>query len=467
MTKGALWTAAEAEAATRGVARGAWAATGVAIDSRTLKPGDLFVALVGLNHDGHDFAAAALRAGAAAALVSRVPADLPEGAPLLVVADTLEALYALARAGRLRARARVIAVTGSVGKTSTKEALAHVLGAQGQTHAAVGSYNNAFGVPLTLARLPREAEFGVFEIGMNHAGEIAPLTRLVQPDVALITTIEAVHLENFANIEGIADAKAEIFLGVRPGGAAVLNGDNPFLARLVTHAKEAGIARLLTFGCGAGATARLRNMVLEADGSRVEAAIGGYEVAYRIGAPGEHWVMNSLAVLAGVAALGADPARAAAALAGMKAPAGRGRRHSLDLGTGMATLLDDSYNASPASMRAAFALLALTPVGPGGRRIAVLGDMLELGAGAGALHAALAHPIEAARIDLTFTAGRNMQRLHEALPASLRGAHVAAAADLALPLLAALRPGDTVLVKGSHGSRMHLVVERLLRSAAA
>ncbi len=467
MARAPLWTAAEALAATGGRSSADWAAGGVAIDSRSLARGDLFVALAGPNHDGHDFTAAAFRAGAAAALVSRVPGDLPEGAALLIVEDTLAALTALAAAARTRTRARVIAVTGSVGKTSSKEALRHVLGAQGETHAAPGSYNNAFGVPLSLARLPQQAEWAVFEIGMNHAGEITPLSRLVAPDVALITTIEAVHLEHFSGIEAIAEAKAEIFLGLKAEGCAVLNRDNECFGYLAARAADAGVSRTLSFGRHVAADAHLERLALHPHCSCVSASIAGEPVTYKIGAPGEHWVMNSLAVLAGVKALGADLGQAVLALAGIEPPAGRGRRRRLALTSGAIELIDDSYNASPASMRAAFAVLALTPVGPRGRRIAVLGDMLELGATGPALHAALAVDLEGAAIDLTFTAGRHMERLHEALPAARRGVHGATAADVAAPLLAALRPGDVVLVKGSHGSRMDLVIEQLVRAAPA
>jgi UDP-N-acetylmuramoyl-tripeptide--D-alanyl-D-alanine ligase len=458
----ALWTASEAAAATGGRSRGGWNATGVSIDSRTVGPGDLFVALAGPTFDGHDFVADALKKGAAAALVARTPKDVAAEAPLLVVADTMTALDNLGRAARKRSRAAVIGVTGSVGKTGTKEALKRALERQGPSFASAGSLNNQWGVPLSLSRMPRDTAYGIFEMGMNHPGEIAALTQLVRPDVAVITTIEPAHLGFFSSIEAIADAKAEIFLGMGPSGAAVLNRDNPYFARLAAAARAQGIGRIFGFGSDADAAMKLVDCQLYANSSAVTASVMGEPIDYCIAIPGRHWVMNSLAVLGAVKAVGGDVGAAATALSSLAPLEGRGRRHSIAVAGGTAELIDESYNASPASMRAAFAVLAGAEPGKGGHRIAALGDMLELGDDAGALHAALAQPLIDARIDLVYTAGEQMQALHEALPKPLRGGHAATAAVLADSLIGALRPGDIITVKGSHGSRMGDVVKRLL-----
>ena len=460
-----LWTAGRAAAATGGIASGGWIARGVSIDSRTVATGDLFVALRGPNRDGHDFVRAALERGAAAALVDRDIADLPEGAPLLRVADTLAALAALGIAARRASRARILAVTGSVGKTGTKEALFRALSACGPTVASAGSLNNHWGVPLSLARLPAEAAYGVFELGMNHPGEIAALTRLVRPHVAVITTVEPAHLGFFPSVEAIADAKAEIFQGVEPGGVAVLYRDNPHYERLAAAARRCG-ARVTSFGAAPEATVRLADCLLRPDGSTVEAVFAGTLLRYALRVPGRHWVTNSLAVLAAVQAAGADMARAAAALAGLEAPKGRGHRCEIAWRGGRLALIDESYNASPASMRAALAVLAAIPPGPGGRRIAVLGDMLELGGMAESLHRDLAAPIAAAAVDRVFLVGAAMRALHEALPQERRGG-LWRSADEAIPsLLSDLRPGDIVTVKGSYGVGMGRVVERLCAGSA-
>lgn len=463
----ALWTSTAAAAATGGKARGKWSARGVAIDSRAVSSGDLFVALRGPNFDGHDFVAPALRAGAAAAAVSRAPEGLPARPPLLVVGDTLKALNDLGRAGRARSKAGIVAVTGSVGKTGTKEALRHCLGRLGHVYASAGSFNNLWGVPVSLARMPTDARFGVFEIGMNHAGEIRPLVRLVRPQVALITTVEAVHSEFFPDIGAIADAKAEILEGVEPGGAAVLNRDNAMFDRLAARAKSLGIARVVSFGSRPGSTARLKGHTAFPGGSTVEAEIGGQRLNYTVGIAGAHWVMNSLAVVAVAHALGVDVAKVAAALAEIQPLKGRGQRHRVECGAGTFELIDDSYNASPASMRAAFQTLGASAAGAHGRRIAALGDMLELGERSRELHAALAADLVAAGVDLVFTAGPQMRVLHDQLPPALRGSHAAAAGDLIASLREALAGGDVVLVKGSNGSRMGKVVEALLAGAAA
>lgn len=451
-----LWTAAEAAAATGGACAGDWRATGVSIDSRTVRAGDLFIALKGPNFDGHAFAAAALVKGAVAAVVADTPAGAIDEARLLRVADTMAALTGLARAARSRSRAKVIAVTGSVGKTGTKEMLRLCLAAQGRTHATEGNLNNHWGLPLTLARLPREAKYAVLEMGMNHAGELTPLSALARPDVAVITTVEAVHSAHFASVEAIADAKAEIFAGLAGGGVAVVNGDSPYFGRL---AAAAGGARVVSFGESPGADVRLLAYRATGTGGAVSAALDGHTMSYTVGAAGRHWALNSLAVLAAVRAAGADPLIAAAALNGMRAPKGRGAAHAVRLGAETFTVIDESYNASPASVRAAFAVLGASP---GARRVAVLGDMLELGADSAARHAALADAVTAAGVDLLYTCGGGMRHLFDAVAQPLRGGHAANSEDLKPMVVGSVRAGDVVMVKGSAGSRMGVVVDALL-----
>jgi UDP-N-acetylmuramoyl-tripeptide--D-alanyl-D-alanine ligase len=442
------------------------AVTGISIDSRTVKPGEAFFAIRGDTHDGHDFVPAALRQGAIVAVVSRERSHEYGEAPLLVVADVLEALRALAAAARARSDAKIIAVTGSVGKTSTKAALALALGACGETHASAASFNNHWGVPLSLARLPQAARYGVFEIGMNHAGEITPLVRLVRPHVAVVTAVEPVHLEFFRSVAAIADAKAEIFQGVVPGGAAVLNRDNRYFLRLKRRAEEAGIATIVSFGASPRADARLVKFALHADCSTVEAKVLGVPVTYKVGAPGRHLVINSLAVLAAASLAGADLARAAVALAGQQPAAGRGTRLTLNLPTGTALLIDESYNANPASMRAALALLGQAPTGRGGRHIAVLGDMLELGRSGEELHRDLAEAIRESAVDLVYCAGPLMGALWQALPAAYRGGYAETAAGLEPQVAGAVRNGDVVMVKASAGSRFGTIVKALARRYA-
>ncbi|MBI1245909.1 MAG: UDP-N-acetylmuramoyl-tripeptide--D-alanyl-D-alanine ligase [Alphaproteobacteria bacterium] len=464
----ALWTAAEARAATRGTLAGpaGWAATGISIDTRTLVPGDLFVALKGEVADGHTFLPAAFEKGAAAALVAEPAA----GKPCLVVSDTLAGVADLGRAARSRADVRALAVTGSVGKTSTKEAIAHALGEQGATHAARASFNNHIGVPVTLARMPRDTVYGVFEVGMNHAGEIVPLVGMIRPEVALVTTVEAVHTENFADgIAGVAAAKAEVFSAGGPfahgnPGTAVLPADNDFCDFLASRAKEAGWGRIVRFGTKAGADVRLVDWSGDATKGRAKVDLAGRILDFEIGAPGAHWALNLTGALAAIDALGADAARAAASFARVSAPKGRGQHHQVALAGGTFLLIDDSYNASPPSMRAAFAVLAAAPAT---RRVAVLGDMLELGPKAGELHEDLARSLEANRIDRVYCCGPNMRRLYEKLPAAMRGAHAANSADLEPAVLRAVNAGDAVVVKGSLGSRMGRVVEALLGLGAA
>ena len=461
-----LWSVeamAQAMRAERGGALPA-GATGISIDSRSIAPGEAFFAIAGENRDGHAFVAGALAAGAGLAVIAADKrAAFPAQAPVLVVPDVLAALYDLARAARARSPARVIGVTGSVGKTSTKEALRLALAADGETHASVASYNNHWGVPLSLARCPRTARYAVLEIGMNHAGEIAGLTALARPHVAIVTTVEPVHLEYLGSVKAIADAKAEIFLGLEPGGAAVINRDNPQFARLRDHARKAGVARIVSFGEHARADARLIKSALRPDCSTVQARILGTDVTYKLGAPGRHVVHNSLAVLAAVALVGADLALGALALAQLRPAAGRGARIMLETRDGAALLIDESYNANPASMRAALALLGQAEIGAHGRRIAVIGDMLELGSHGAELHRALSETVLADGVDLVFCCGPLMRVLWEALPSGRRAGYAETSALLEPQVLAAIRPGDAVMVKGSLGSRMGPIVKALER----
>jgi UDP-N-acetylmuramoyl-tripeptide--D-alanyl-D-alanine ligase len=466
MTDRVLWSV-DAMAGAMGATRaGALpdAISGISIDSRTIGPGNAFFAITGDSRDGHEFVAAALKAGASLAVVATDRQDaMPKDGALLVVPDVLEGLRALARAARERSRAKIVAVTGSVGKTSTKDALRLTLGCSGMTHASAASYNNHWGVPLSLARCPERARYAVFELGMNHAGEIDPLTRLVRPHVAIITTIEPVHLEFFGSIEAIADAKAEIFEGIEPGGAAVLNRDNLQFDRLQQSARHANVARIVTFGEHASADARLLKLSLQSDCSTVQARILGTDITYKVGAPGRHVVMNSLAVLAAVALTGADLVLAALSLGDLQPASGRGTRVTLDLCPGTALLIDESYNANPASMRAGLAVLGQADVGERGRRIAVLGDMLELGPRGVELHRELAVPVVAHGVDLVFCCGPLMQALWEALPSERRGGYAETSAALESQVLGAIHPGDALMIKGSNGSRMGPIVKALQR----
>jgi UDP-N-acetylmuramoyl-tripeptide--D-alanyl-D-alanine ligase len=464
MSSAPLWTVDAMAQAMGGAARsGALpdAISGISIDSRSIGRSEAFFAIKGDARDGHDFVPAALGNGAGLAVVA---ADRREAfskdAPLLVVPDVLEGLRALARASRARSPAKVIGVTGSVGKTGTKEALRLALTPSGETHASVASYNNHWGVPLSLARCPASARFAVFEMGMNHAGEIEPLSQLVQPHIAIVTTIAPVHLEHLGSIEAIADAKAEIFRGLVSGGAAVITRDIPQYARLARAAEAAG-ARVVSFGEHAKADARLIKSSLQADSSTVQARILGTNVTYKLGAPGRHVVSNSLAVLAAASLAGADLALAAVALAGLMPPTGRGARSELDLPGGSVLLIDESYNANPASMQAAIALLGQVDVAAPGRRIAVLGDMLELGPTGADLHRGLVEPVLEQGIDLVFCCGPLMHSLWEALPSERRGAYAETSAALEPQVLAAIRAGDAIMIKGSLGSRMGPIVKAL------
>jgi UDP-N-acetylmuramoyl-tripeptide--D-alanyl-D-alanine ligase len=459
-----LWTSTAMAEAMRASIIGALpeAVTGLSIDSRTIARGEAYFAIKGDVHDGHDFVAAALKAGAALAVVETARRDkFAPDAPLLVVDDVLAGLVELARAARARSGAQVIAVTGSVGKTSTKEALRRVLGAQGETHASAASFNNHWGVPLSLARCPATARFAIFEIGMNHAGEIEPLVRMVRPQVAVITTVEPVHLEFFAGIEAIADAKAEIFEGLEPGGAVVLNRDNSQFARLQSRAKKLGINSIVSFGADKKSDARLLDVSLHSACSAVHANILGNDVTYKLGMPGRHMAMNSLAVLAAASLAGADLALGALSLSQIEPAAGRGVRRALQVANGEATLIDESYNANPASMAAALNVLGRAAVGPHGRRIAVLGDMLELGPTSPALHRGLNDAVKANHIDLVYCCGPLMRNLWNALSPGKRGGYAESAAGLEAQAVAAIRAGDVIMVKGSLGSKMKTIVNAL------
>lgn len=464
MSASPLWTSHAMAQAMRASVSGALpeAVTGLSIDSRTIAHGEAYFAIKGDLHDGHDFVAAALKAGAALAVVEKAQRDkFAPDAPLLVVEDVLAGLVELGLASRARLNAQVIAITGSVGKTSTKEALRQVLGAQGPTHASVASFNNHWGVPLSLARCPASVRFAIFEIGMNHAGEIEPLVKMVRPQVAIVTTVEPVHLEFFAGIEAIADAKAEIFAGVEPGGAVVLNRDNSQFARLQRRARKLGISRIVSFGADAKSDARLIDVSLHSACSAVHANILGHDVTYKLGMPGRHMAMNSLAVLAAASLVGADLALAALSLSQIEPAAGRGIRRALEVGSGEATLIDESYNANPASMAAALNVLGSAPVGPHGRRIAVLGDMLELGPTSPALHLGLNEAIKANRIDLVYCCGPLMRNLWDALSTGKRGGYAESAASLEEQVVAAIRAGDAITIKGSLGSKMKTIVTAL------
>ena len=455
-----VWTAQEAARATGGrlINGDAWTVGGVSIDTRTLEPSDLFVALKDVR-DGHDFLAQAFVSGAAAALISEE--SKAEGlGPALLVPDVLDGLRKLGEAARDRSSAKRVAVTGSVGKTSTKEALAVCLAASGRTHRSVRSYNNHWGVPLTLSRMPRESQFAVFEIGMNHRGEILPLTQLVKPHAAIVTTIAPAHVENLGSLEAVADEKGDVYAGLEPGGAAIVPNEAPHASRLIAAAERNG-ANLIRFGRDAVCEARLIKFEMDETGSNAEAEILGRTIRYRVGVEGAHWALNSLASLAAADVVGADLEAAAHALEHLRAFDGRGVATRIEAPFGPFMLVDDSYNANPASMAAAFATLGARQPAAGGRRIVALGDMLELGPDERAYHAGLAAPIEQAGVDLVFAAGPRMAALMEVLPASRRGGY-AETSDALIPVIAAsLRPGDIVLVKGSNGSKMSRVVAAL------
>jgi len=462
----ALWTGEELVKAMAGRPIGHMPerVEGISIDSRSLKPGEAFFAIKGEAMDGHDFATAAIKAGASVLVVaeSRLAGLGRLTAPMIVVPDVLVGLERAGIAARARSKAKVIAVTGSVGKTTTKEALRHVLSAVGTVHASDKSFNNHWGVPLTLARMPADCDFAVFEIGMNHAGEIRPLVKMVRPHVAIVTLIAAAHLGHFNSLDEIARAKAEIFEGIEPDGHAVVNRDDQRWKLLEQLAKDAGVPRIMGFGENARAQFRLLKCDLYTDYSDIYVRIAGKELALRVGAPGRHIVQNALAVMGAARLVGADLSKVATALATLEAESGRGRRHRLELPSGSFTLIDESYNANPASMKAAMDLLAATPVPQDGRRIAVLGDMLELGSHSTRLHAGLAPAITEANTDIVLLAGPHMKALADTLPGEMRKEYRDSAEDLKPILLEAVRPGDVVMIKSSKGIGFSKLVDALL-----
>ena len=465
-----LWTSVQAERATGGQALGGhWNASGISIDTRTLAPGDLFVALKD-RRDGHDFVRQALEKGAAAALVSRRPEDVPENAPLLVVEDVLRALEAMAKAARARSGARVCAITGSVGKTSTKEMLRVILGGQGKVHAAEKSFNNHWGVPLTLARMPADADFALIEIGMNHPGEIAPLARLARPHVALITAITGAHMEAFGSLREIAEEKAAVFSGLVPGGAAIINADLEGSPLLEAIAHGAG-ARIVRFGEAGGLRFHLMEARVTQGVTVVQARRGQENFLFRLNTPGRHFALNGLGALAAAEALGADFGISVCDLGKWRPPAGRGTLEDVILDEAQPekklALIDDAYNANPASLAAALDVLAATEPADGashagkGRRVAFLGDMLELGDGARDAHLALASLPAMAAVDVVHCAGPLMRALFDELPQNQRGEWAEDAAQLAAGAHRLVGAGDAVLVKGSKGSRISLVVDAI------
>jgi UDP-N-acetylmuramoyl-tripeptide--D-alanyl-D-alanine ligase len=457
-----IWSSKVAAQVTQGKCDTDWRATGLSIDTRTLKPGDLFIALKGDNRDGHLFVKDALDKGACACLVDHRPEGVSPEAPLLVVKNTLDALEALARESRNRTGAKIVAITGSVGKTGTKEMMAEVLSSFGQTHASQASYNNHWGVPFSLGSMHEGTDFGVFEVGMNHSGEITPLVKMIKPHVAVITTVAPVHIENFDSEQQIAQAKAEIFDGVVAGGYVVLPADNKWFEYLKNLAEDKGL-QVVAFGENSSADVRITECMQAANGSRIKARVFDQDVEFTLMIPGKHIAINALTVLAVARLFGEDLKECAKKLSRTRPVTGRGKKEMLDIGESAnpVTLIDESYNASPVAMNAAFKVLALIDPGRGGRRIAVLGDMLELGKDAKKQHEQLALPLQAADVQLVYTCGTLMKSLYDALPVERRGAHKDNSVELAKIVPDVLTPGDVVMVKGSHGSKMGVVVEAL------
>ena len=454
-----LWTSDDAARATGGRATTNWTATGVSIDTRTLAPGDLFVALSAAR-DGHEFVAQALEKGAAAALVSHIPEGLSENAPLLVVDDVQTALEGLGRFARARLQGKVLAITGSVGKTTTKEMARVAFSGQLDTQAAVASYNNHWGVPLTLARTPADTELLIVEIGMSHPGEIAPLSRMARPHVAIVTTVAAAHLEAFDGLEGIAAEKASIFDGLEPSGVAIYNADLPTTPILAAASGAHG----LSFGESAGADLRILDISLADETTVVKARHKDYDMLYRLSAPGRHLALNAASIILAAEPLGLDPDVTAQEIARWQPPAGRGARETVTLDPVEArslTLIDDAFNANPASMAAALDRIAAARPAPGGRRVAILTDMLELGPEAASLHRTLADHPGIDRLAQIHTAGPLMRSLHEALPADQRGHWAETAEELASEIRHLVHSGDIVLVKGSKSSKAALVVDAI------
>ena len=440
--------------------------TGLSIDTRTLQKDEAYFAIKGDVHDGHKFVANAYATGASVSIVSEDWLDKLTGetGPLLVVQDVLTALEDLGRAARARTAAKIVAVTGSVGKTTTKEALRTALSASGKVHAAVASFNNHWGVPLTLARMPQDSDFGVIEIGMNHPGEITPLVKMAEPHVAIINNVAAVHLGAFKDVDEIAHAKAEIFNGLVEGGTAVLNADDERIKLQSDLAKKAGVSNIVTFGEADGADVHMDKLVLHGTCSCLTANVLGDAMVVKVGAPGRHIAQNALAVLAACKLLGADLAKSGLALADLEAVKGRGQRHRLAHRDERIVLIDESYNANPTSMRAALALLAAANVKARGRRIAVMGDMLELGPTSKELHADLSSSVIEHGIDKVYLAGPKMQSLHDALKGKVDTTHAEKIDDLIDLIKADLIGGDVIMAKASLGMAFARLMDDLLQT---
>lgn len=461
------WSAQEIATALHTVCSGNWVANGISKDSRTLQPGNVFIALQGPNTDGHHHLKAAFATGAMGVIVSALPPSLSKDDPrIILVPDTLQALHDLASAARARTQAQLIAITGSFGKTSTKDTLASLLAAFGKVYASERSFNNHWGVPFTLANLPTDVAFGVIEIGMNHKGEIAPLAQLVSPHIALITTVRAMHMENLGSLENIADEKADIFTNMQPNGVAIINHDDATFERVANRARVRGLA-IITFGKHPLANFRLIDYTTTAMGTHIKADIHGNPFAYSLPVIGEHWVSNSLAMLAVIHALGIDIQQAASGFSNMVLPEGRGMRHQVSVTGGEIVVIDESYNAGPDSMRAAITVLGAMQPTANGRRIAILGDMREIGEQSAAKHASLTQDLVANNIHCVFTCGKEMTHLYNTLPQDMQISHKLQAVDLIPELRDFVRAGDICMIKGSKGQyadrgHMYALVEALL-----
>lgn len=461
-----IWSAEEIAQAVGSTTSGNWVATGIAKDSRELNPGDLFIALKGPKVDGVDFISAAFKAGAVGAVVDRIPEGYQGDNRLILVEDTFKALNDLAIAARLRTKAKIVAITGSFGKTGAKDASALLLSHFGSTQASERSFNNHWGVPFTIANLGPNLDFAIIEMGMNHAGEIAPLSRIARPHVALITTIREMHIEHLGSLENIADEKAEIFAGMDPSGTAVLNRDDIMFSRVYAAAKARNL-NIVTFGTHPDAECRLIKCTADEGWLWAEVIIEGKLFTYRIPNVGKHWALNSLGILSVMKALNIDVIEASKIFLNLVLPEGRGVQHRVHIEQGAITVIDESYNAGPDSMRAALEVLgALSPQGQG-RRIAILGDMRELGPKAQEIHESLKMDLIANKVDLVFTCGEKMAYLHHSLPERMRGAHTLEVKDLISSVTDCVRPGDVFMIKGSkgqyaHRGRMYAFVEALL-----
>lgn len=457
-----LLNSEDVQTATGGSSSNSWEASGVSIDSRTVQKGDLFIAIVGENTDGHKYVKSAFENGAVAAIVNYVPDDVSKSDNVVVVNDTFEALWDLARFSRKRISGKVIMVTGSVGKTTTKEMLASALDHQGKVHATIGNLNNHYGLPLTMCRMPKDTDYAVLEVGMSSAGEISPLSVLAQPDSVIITNVEPVHLEFFDSVQGIADAKAEVFDGLKEGGVAVLNRDNEHFLYLKKIAVNKGIKNLVSFGKGEGAEFRLVEYSETFENSSIDASYNFNQVKYDLGVFGIHNALNSISVLALVDSVGGDVGKAASSFIEFEPRPGRGKRTCVGGEFGSVTVIDDTYNASPAAVRASLKVLGDIKRKYNNRIVAVLGDMFELGQNAEQMHAGLVDNIIDNNVDMVFTAGKLTQSLYNKLPEKIKGANKETSSDVAQDVLDSLKDGDVVLVKGSRGMKMENVVNHIV-----